>query len=182
MTEDALRILGSVGVVVVTLAFVVQAAIMIALYRVSTKTERALTKFIGDVKPFAANAGTALASATRIMDDNRPGVREVVVDAVAIARSGRARLQQIDSAVDSAVARVEHVGDAVKNAASKPVKEVNGLAAGISAAVSTLVHGSRPADADPGQASCDSEPARLAEMETGQPPDHPHAQEPSQHS
>ena len=39
--------------------------------------------------------------------------------------------------------RREQVGDAVKRAVMRPVREANGLAAGISAAVSTLVRGQK---------------------------------------
>jgi hypothetical protein len=47
------------------------------------------------------------------------------------------------------------VGDAMKHAVLRPVREVNGLAAGISAAVSTLVHHSRKPSVD--QATQDEE-------------------------
>jgi hypothetical protein len=43
---------------------------------------------------------------------------------------------------------VENVSDAMKRAVMRPVKEVNGLAAGISAAVSTLVRGQRKSSVD----------------------------------
>jgi hypothetical protein len=39
------------------------------------------------------------------------------------------------------VEQAEQVGDAMKRAAMRPVREANGIAAGISAAVSTLVRG-----------------------------------------
>ncbi|SPE33100.1 conserved hypothetical protein [Candidatus Sulfopaludibacter sp. SbA3] len=53
----------------------------------------------------------------------------------------RQRLDQIDQTVEHTVDQVEQVGDAVRRAALKPVRELNGLAAGVSAAVSTLVRG-----------------------------------------
>jgi hypothetical protein len=67
----------------------------------------------------------------------------------------RARIEQIDQAVDNTVEQVEQMGDAVKRAVLRPVREVNGLAAGISAAVSTLVHHSRKPSVD--QATQDEE-------------------------
>jgi hypothetical protein len=67
----------------------------------------------------------------------------------------RTRLEQIDQAVDSTVEQVGQVGDAMKRAVLRPVREVNGLAAGISAAVSTLVHHSRKPSVD--QATQDEE-------------------------
>jgi len=108
-----------------------------------------------------ANAGMAFTTANRIMDEASPQIQEVTRDAVAIAKSGReevehlgdllhhvsertrTRLEQIDNSVETTVAKVEHVGDTVKCAVMKPVKEVNGLAAGITAAVATLVHGTQ---------------------------------------
>ena len=53
----------------------------------------------------------------------------------------QARLEQIDRSVDSAVEQVELLGGAVKSAATRPARELSGLAAGISAAVGALVHG-----------------------------------------
>jgi len=109
----------------------------------------------------ADKLGAVLATANRIMEDTRPRIAEIGVETVAIAKSGReqverlgdllhdagerarSRLEQIDQTVENTVEQVEQVGDTVKRALMKPVREVNGLAAGITAAVSTLVHGSR---------------------------------------
>ena len=65
---------------------------------------------------------------------------EILHDAGDKARN---RLEKIDAAVDDTVEQVEQVSGAVKRAVMRPVKEVNGLAAGISAAVSALVRGQR---------------------------------------
>jgi hypothetical protein len=53
----------------------------------------------------------------------------------------RARLEQVDHTVEATVQQLEQVSNTVKKAVSRPVREVNGIAAGISAAVSTLVRG-----------------------------------------
>jgi hypothetical protein len=53
----------------------------------------------------------------------------------------RARLDRIERTVDSTVDQVEQAGDAVKRAILRPVREANGIAAGISAAVSTFMRG-----------------------------------------
>ena len=92
------------------------------------------------------------------MDDAAPHIKEITRDAVVIAKTGREEalrlgdllhhvsertrtcLDQIDNTVESAVAEIEHVGDTVKFGVMKPVKEAKGLAAGITAAVATLVH------------------------------------------
>jgi ABC-type transporter Mla subunit MlaD len=107
-----------------------------------------------------------LVTANRIMEDTRPKIAQLSAETVAIARSGRDqverlgdllhdasdrarnRLEQIDQTVENTVGQVEHAGDTVKRAVMRPVREVNGIAAGISAAVSTLVHGSRKSSVD----------------------------------
>ena len=127
----------------------------------------------GKVAPVIDEVGTALATASRIMQETRPRIAELSSEAVEIARSGRqqverlgellndagdrarTRLEQIDQAVESTVEQVGQVGDAMKRAMLRPVREANGLAAGISAAVSTLVHHSRKPSVD--QATQDEE-------------------------
>jgi len=114
----------------------------------------------------ADSAATLLASLNHIVEENRPRVSEVCGEAVAIAETGRQqvarigeliyeagdrarnRLEQIDHAVESTVGQVEHAGESIRQAVMRPVREVNGLAAGISAAVSTLVKGPRRSSVD----------------------------------
>ena len=67
----------------------------------------------------------------------------------------RTRLDQIDQTVENTVEQIGQAGDAMKRAVMRPVREANGLAAGISAAVSTLVHHSRKPSVD--QATQDEE-------------------------
>jgi methyl-accepting chemotaxis protein len=128
---------------------------------------------VDKVGPVVDRVEMVLATTNRIMEETRPRISELSNEAVEIARSGRqqmerigellhdasdrahARLEQIDEAVDSTVEQVGQMGDAVKRAAMRPVREVSGLAAGISAAVSTLVHRSRKPSVD--QATQDEE-------------------------
>jgi ABC-type transporter Mla subunit MlaD len=122
--------------------------------------------------PAVDSARQVLASANQVIVDARPRISEFTDEAVAVAHSGReqverigellhdvgdrarARLEQIDESVGNTVGQVGQVGDAMKRAVLRPVREANGLAAGISAAVSTLVH---PRKASPGSATQDEE-------------------------
>jgi len=119
---------------------------------------------IDKVGPVLQRAGPAVDRATEILtathnilEDNRPRIAEIVTEAAAIARTSRRqvehlgnlvhdagdrakdRLDKIDQSVDATIAHVEQAGESVKRAVMRPVREVNGLAAGITAAVSTLV-------------------------------------------
>ncbi len=127
----------------------------------------------GKLAPVVDDVGAVLAATNRVVEEARPRISELSEEAVGIARSARqqverigelmhdagdrahARLEQIDQAVDDTVEQVGQVGDAMKRAVLRPVREVNGLAAGISAAVSALVHHSRKPSVD--QATQDEE-------------------------
>ena len=94
-----------------------------------------------------------------LVEDARPRVSEIAVEVAGIAKTSREqvervsdllngvtdrarqRIDQIDTTVGHTVEQVEQVSDAVRRAALKPVRELNGLAAGVSAVVSTLVRG-----------------------------------------
>jgi methyl-accepting chemotaxis protein len=99
------------------------------------------------------------ATANQILQDVRPRIAQISEETAAIVHAGReqvervgdllhdagdrarARLEQINHDVESTVNQIEHVSEAVKGAVLRPVREVNGIAAGISAVVSTLVRG-----------------------------------------
>lgn len=201
MPDDLFRLVVAIGVILSCIAFLVQAFMTIALYRIGRQVQQKLAPLIdrGDeavakavpmidrVGPLLDNAALVIhkagplvdqakgtverathvvASAGHTLDELRPRVVEISSDCAAIAKSGREqverlgsllndvsdrareRIDQIDRSVDNTVEQVEQVGEAVKRAALRPVREVNGLAAGISAAFSTLVHGTRRSSVD----------------------------------
>ena len=100
------------------------------------------------------------------MQDARPRIANISEETAAIVHSGReqverlgellhdagdrarTRLEQVDQAVETTVTQIENVSGAVKSAVMRPVREVNGIAAGISAAVSTLVRGQHKSSVD----------------------------------
>ena len=194
MPEDLFRIVVTVAVALACVAFVVQAIVAIALYRVAARMQKKVFPLVDQMQTVTADAGPVLArigpmvdrigpvmdkvgpaldSATKVLattqqivDETRPRVAAITEEAVAISKSGREqieriggllgdagerakeRLDQIDRSVDNTVEHLGQAGDAMKRAVLRPVREVNGLAAGISAAVSTLVHGSRKSSVD----------------------------------
>lgn len=159
MPDDVFRWVIAGAVILACFAFVMQSIVVLLLYRVARNTQ---TK----VMPLVDRAEPILTTTRQILEENRPRIAEVSVEAVEIARSARlqadrigdlladsaerakARLAQIDRTVDETVEQVEQVGGAVKSAVLKPVKEVNGLMAGLKAAVSTLAAGSRRPSVD----------------------------------
>ena len=94
------------------------------------------------------------------MEDARPQIQEITRDTAAIAKSGLAQTERLScllrdatirvrallEQVDKMVELLEHTMDTVERGVTWPIREVNGLAAGISAGVSTLAHGRRRSD------------------------------------
>ncbi len=199
MSEDLFRIVITAAVLLAMIAFLVQAAVAIGLYRVARKMQQkvsplvdkaeALVTRVGPVvdeakpviarigpvidtiRPVIAKAGPAvdkakdiLTSTHQIIEDTRPRISEIATEAVGIARGARQevdhlrglvhdagdrakeRMEQIDHSVDHTIEQVEHVSESMKRAVLRPVREVNGIAAGISAAVSTLARKKFPVD------------------------------------
>jgi len=182
MPDDVFRIVITAAVALACLAFLVQAGVAIALYRVASRMQKkifplvdradALVKeavpavakvglVVDKTGPAIDSARSILSRTEKIIDEVSPRITEISTEAAAIAKSSRRqverigelledagsrakeRLEQIDQSVDATVEHIEQAGDVMKRAVMRPVREVNGLAAGISAAVSTLVHGSR---------------------------------------
>jgi ABC-type transporter Mla subunit MlaD len=118
------------------------------------------------IGPVVQQVGLFVDNANRMVAENRPRILQLSEQIVGIAKSGReqvekiggflgdasqraqTRLEQIDRTVENTVGQVEQVGDVVRRAVMTPVREVNGLAAGISAAVATIVHRPRRPQVD----------------------------------
>jgi ABC-type transporter Mla subunit MlaD len=116
--------------------------------------------------PAVEKVTAILASTHQIIEENRPRIAQITTDGAAIIKSGReqaqnlgdllqdtssrarVRIEQIDRSVDNTVEQVEQIGENVKRAAMRPVREMNAVAAAISATVSTLVRGSRRSSVD----------------------------------
>lgn len=111
--------------------------------------------------PAAEKASALLATAQEVVQETRPRIREVSGEVAEIVKAGRehvarlgdliddagqkarTRLEQIDATVGGAVETVEQATQNVKRTVTRPVREVNGLAAGVAALISTLVKGPR---------------------------------------
>ena len=222
MSDEVFRIVISVAVFLACIAFLVQAGVVLALYRSAKKLEERVdtmsktvtpvlekigpmvdkvTPVVERIAPMMDRAGQTmermgpvidksaevigkigvvvqqagpivddvrrvLNSTNQIIVDSRPRISELSEEAVLVARSAReqvqeiggvvgdfshrarARVDQINNSVENTFEQVEHVGDAMKRAVLRPVREANGIAAGISAAMSTLVKGPRKSSPD----------------------------------
>ena len=127
---------------------------------------------VEEARPVIDSARQIVANANLVIAEARPRITEFSDEAVAAAHLGReqveriggllheagdrarARLEQIDESLENTVGQVGNVGGAVKRAVLRPVREANGLAAGISAGLAALVHARKYS---PGAATQDEE-------------------------
>ncbi len=116
--------------------------------------------------PVAEKASELLTATQQIVQETRPQVSEISHQLVEITKSGRehvdrfgnllneagdrarTRLEQIDATVGHTVEQVEQVSQNVKRAVTRPGREVNGIAAGVAAALNTLLRGPRRSSVD----------------------------------
>ena len=101
MSEDVFRFVIAAGVVLAGIAFVVQAAVLLALYRV---TKGGQDRFA----PLAENAGPILSSTRNLLqtlDQNTPRINEIVQDISAVTHSAREQAARLNALVEDATTR-----------------------------------------------------------------------------
>jgi methyl-accepting chemotaxis protein len=169
MSEDVFRLIVAAGVVLASVAFVAQAVVLLALYRVAKGSEGRMGDLVERFTPLTENAGPALQSIRSVlstMEENAPRISQISQDIATITRSAREqtshigmlvddatdratrRLMELDQGVDLAVAQVEQTGQAVKGAVLKPLREVNAVLIGLRTAVVTYAQGRRRPSVD----------------------------------
>ncbi len=154
MSEDVFRWVITFGVFLAVIAFVMQAVVIFAMYRVTKATQDKLM-------PIAEALTPMIGTVRRFVDENSPKFSQMTSDAAEVVNTlhehidrlgevvkemsdrARAQVARIDGAVDETVEQVQQASDAVKTAILKPVKQVDGIMHGIRAALSVVAHSRR---------------------------------------
>jgi hypothetical protein len=159
MPEDVFRWVIAVAVLLACVATVWQAVILAAIYRAGKEAQKAGREAQHRLGPLVDRFEALITTSSKILEENRPRIADITAETLVIAKTARqqaerigeliddangrakARIAQIDRTVDHTVEQVEHAGEAVKSAVLKPVKEVNGIVAGVKAALNTYAQG-----------------------------------------
>jgi methyl-accepting chemotaxis protein len=154
MSDDLFRIVVAGGVLLAALCALALAVTMLILLR-------AFKKMKEQVDPLLAKSGPILDIVHRTSVDVAPKIVEISTDAVEISKNAklqvarvgelltefsdraREKVQQIDRSVEQTISNVQHTGESVKETVLRPVREVNGVLAGIRTAFSVYSHGRR---------------------------------------
>jgi len=172
MNTDVLLAVMTLFVIVAAVALCIQAGLLFGIYKATktlqeqtmammpqvrsilTKSEETLEQSRKHIVEITAKVSEMTSKASDMMDIGRAQL--VKLDAVISDASTRAKVQieRAEMVVDDTVSRVHHSVTAVHNGILKPVREVQGVAAGVKAAVQHFVRGNRPSVA---QATQDDE-------------------------
>jgi len=172
MNTDVLLGVMTLFVIVAAVALCIQAGLLFGIYKATktlqeqtmaimpqvrsilTKSEETLEQSRKHIVEITAKVSEMTSKASDMMDIGRAQL--VKLDAVISDASTRAKVQieRAEMVVDDTVSRVHHSVTAVHNGILKPVREVQGVAAGVKAAVQHFVRGNRPSVA---QATQDDE-------------------------
>jgi len=161
MPDDVFRWVIAVGVILACLASVFQAILVAGLYRAGKEAQKAGKDAQNKIGPLVGRFEAILSTTGKILDENRPRIADITAETLVIAKATRqqaerisellndanqrakARIAQIDRTVDETVTQVEHASEAVKGVITRPVREANGIIAGIKAAATTFAQGGR---------------------------------------
>jgi hypothetical protein len=154
MSDDLFRLVITGGVTLAALCFLGQTVAMFVMLRTVNRLKE-------KVEPLADQVGPLLEMARSTSVELIPRVREISNDAIEISKNAReqvnrvgellkdfsdramAQVARIDGAVEQTVGNVQNAGETVKDVVLKPVREVNGVLAGIKTAISVYSHGRR---------------------------------------
>jgi len=161
MSEDTFRWVITGAVAISALCIFIMAVTAFVMYRVVSRLQVKTASVMERVEPIidtvtalaVANAPKFSGIATRAgqIADNAKDISDVARDQAHrfagvgrdIADRAMAKAAKVDAAVDDTVEQVHNAGANIKEAALKPVREANGVIAGLKAAVSTYAQGAR---------------------------------------
>jgi methyl-accepting chemotaxis protein len=154
MSDDTFKLVIAGGVLLAALCFLVQTIVMTVLYKTVNRLKER-------VEPLAEKTGPMLEMMRHTTQEVMPRIVEISADAVEISKAAReqvtrvgelltdfssrakAQVARIDGAVEQTVGNVQMAGETAIGAVLKPVREVNGMLAGIKTAISVYSHGRR---------------------------------------
>jgi hypothetical protein len=165
MDDHTLLMIMAVFVFVAAVALVIQAGMLFGIYKASRTIEQKATDLAPKVEALVDSSRTAI-------DDSRRQITEITMRTNDILDSAKKQMECVDEmladatmrtrrqldraelVLDDAMDRAQQTIIAVHGGVMKPIREINGVAAGLRAALHFLMRGGRPS---PDQATMDEE-------------------------
>ncbi|MBK5291627.1 MAG: hypothetical protein JJE04_08145 [Acidobacteriia bacterium] len=165
MSTDALIKVMTAAVVLSAVALVAQACLIFGIFKAMKAVRDQLNEFLPKAESF-------LAHTERTLEESRLQVQEVSLKANTVldltkkqlervdevlgeaANRAKVQLERVELVLDDTISRVHDTVVTLNNTILRPMRELNGLASGLKAALQFLLRGGRPTVA---QATADEE-------------------------
>ena len=165
MTTEQFYLVAAIGIGILVLAFLVQTGLLIVMARAA----RAIK---GQLEHLSPRAESLMDSAEKTLADSRKQISEVTAKANAVLDTtknqvektsgflteatdrARAQLDWVELVLDDTITRVHQTAVMLNDGVLRPLRELNGIVAGVRGAVAHLLRGGRP---DVSQATTDEE-------------------------
>jgi hypothetical protein len=142
------------AVVVSALALVLQLLILYGLYRTSKSLHAEVLNLLPGIRKLLETAENTISqSRTQILDVTTKASEVLDLTRTQLARIDesmgdvlvrmRGRLERAEVVMEDSLTKVHETVSVVHNGVVKPLREISGVAAGIRAALQSLVHGNR---------------------------------------
>lgn len=141
-----------------SLAIVIQAAILVAMYATTRKTSAKMEELAVEIR---SKALPAVESVQTLIVDNRGRIEEIVDNLTVASGTARSQLQRIDATLNDVLDRtrlqvmrvdeltthtldrIEATTDVLQHSVVKPVQKLNGVISGLSTGLGMFVAGRR---------------------------------------
>jgi biopolymer transport protein ExbB/TolQ len=163
--DQSLLIVMTVFVIVAAIALVVQAVMMYGVSKSARAVEQHVAKLAPKVESLTETSRAAIDEGRASMAEITTRTREILdttqrqlnrVDNVLedVAERARVQMDRAEMVVDDAMSRAQQTVSVVHSGIMKPIREINGVAAGVRAAIQYFMRGDRPT---PDQVTADEE-------------------------
>ena len=163
--EQTLLIIMAVFVTIAAIAMVFQAAMLYGVAKSARAMQEQVNRLAPEIESLAKSSKAAIEEGRASIAEITTRTKEILdttqrqlnrVDRVLEDVSERARIQfdRAEMVVDDAMVRAQQVVATVHGGIMKPIREINGVAAGVRAALNYFMRGGRPS---PDQATVDEE-------------------------
>jgi len=156
--DQNLFIIQTVFAGIASIAIILQAGILFAVYRAVVAMQKTVGNVVPRVEEFVEKASAvvpqveALVTSTKATVDETRKLVELSraqvtkVDGVVTDAANRARVQmdRVEMVLDDTMDKAQQTVNVVTNGVLRPIREVQGMAAGIQAAFGFLMRGARP--------------------------------------
>jgi len=156
--DQNLFIVQTVFTGVAALAIVLQVAILFGVYRAVREMQKAVGKTLPKVEAVVESVNVAIPRVNALVDSSKATVdesRKLVasaqaqldkLDVVVTDAANRARVQmdRVEMVLDNTMDKAQQTVNVVSNGVLRPVREIQGIVAGIQAAFGYLLRSARP--------------------------------------